>query len=134
MRDPKTSIQPAHHINFALHTSAGAGTPVDMARHEACLFTLPVFSVASANGTIQLQDSDDGVSFANVDGASFTEPVAAATAATRFVLVRDQDVRRYVRLGFNPNGGSLNFAASALLLNATQPPTAVTYSVDTSTI
>ena len=134
MRDPKTDLQPAHHINFAIHNGAVAGATVDMARHDYCLFSVAVFSIASANATIRLQHSDDNVSWSNVPGTAFSEPIDAAPATTRFLFVRERDVRRYVRVYVSPNGGFASLAVSSVMLNATQPPTGGTYAIDTSTL
>jgi hypothetical protein len=134
MKDPKTDIVPAHHLTFATYSSATAGVAVDMARHKFCLLSATVFRVATQIATIGLQDSDDGVTFATVVGSEFSEPIAADTAGTRFVYVRERDVRRYVRLAINPNGGTFSVAMTSLLMSAASPSAAATYSVDTSTL
>lgn len=71
---------------------------------------------------VQVQDSDDGVSYANV-GAAVT--IAGATAETSgMILIDHQKTRRYVRANVAP-GGSAQTSVNAVQFNELVTPDAV---------
>ncbi len=132
MKDPKTDATPLHAIDGGIFVATQTGETIDLARHDFVIFQMNIISVLTVAATFRLQDSADGTSFANVSGQNFTEPVNASTNDTRHIFVRERDVRRFVRIQMVPNGGTITFAGTCVLLNSTQPPTATTYSIDTS--
>ena len=129
--DRKEDIQALHILNGTLYATATASAAIDMARHDQCLIGLSITAVATATASFIVQDSADGVTWTNTS-YSFSEG-AGAVNTTRWIFVREQDVRRYIRVRVSPGAsGTATLSGAAVLLGSTQPPAATTFSIDTS--
>lgn len=129
--DRKEDIQPTHVLNGTLYAAATATSSIDMARFSQAVFFLSISAVATSTATFIVQDSGDGVTFTNT-AYTFTQ-AAGVVNDTKFIFIREEDVRRYVRVRVAPGAsGSVTLSACAIRIGATQPPPAVTYSIDTS--
>lgn len=127
--DRKLDIFPKHILNGTLYNTAAVSASIDMAKHDQAVLLLSITSVATSPCTFIVQDSADGTTFA---ATSYTFDEAVGTVNdTRFIFIRAQDVRRYVRLRLTP-GGSVTMSAAAIQLAANMPPEDVTWSIDTS--
>lgn len=86
----------------------------DLAPYSFAQIDVCMVSVTGAASDVFLQDSDDGVIFANVENATYEEAVATINANRR-IMIDKRDVRRYCRLRIVPNGGSFNAAVMVIL-------------------
>ncbi len=73
---------------------------------------LQVFSFAGTDATVKIQDSADGVTYADLAGAAFTQITSGTPQAQRLALTNTATVRRYLRASTTTAGGftSLVFA------------------------
>lgn len=131
MLDPKTNVNPLQIVHGGILSVQTDSEVIDFARFETAVV---VFNVVLATGTasVVVQDSDDGLSFADVSGTGFAVPGATANAEY-FLHLRGRDLRRYVRVRITP-GTNITCTATAVQVGATSPPDAVTWTVDSSTL
>lgn len=66
---------------------------------------LQVFSFAGTDATVKIQDSADGVTFADLAGAAFTQITTTSPQAQRLVVTNTATVRRYLRASTVTTGG-----------------------------
>jgi hypothetical protein len=127
--DGKSDLFGKHLLNGTLYSSATASSSLDMARFKVALVHLSISAVASDACVFIIQDSADNVTFTNTS-FQYSEPVAS-TNNTRFLLIREQDVRRYVRVRIAP-AGTITMSASATQVGTVRPAPITTFSIDTS--
>ena len=69
---------------------------------------LQVMAFTGTDATVTVQDSADGVTFANIASASFTQITSSSRQAQRLALSNTATVRRYLRVATTTVGGFTN--------------------------
>ena len=134
IKEIKSYATPFHLNQGGVYAAARNSSGLDIAPFSAGIVLFcSINQLATAPGTIRVQDSEDGVTYANTD-FSFVEPIGSPNT-TRYFFVHPNRVRRFIRVRFDGGGGVLTgMHVNALGFRKHNGVlTDVTYSIDTGT-
>lgn len=126
MRDLAHNIAVRSAIAPAVQAASVDGAVIDTFGFNSVAFAISTGDIAgSGSFTAKVQDSDDGVTFADAPADRLHGSVPAAFAASSTLKVGYVGYKRYVRLGIaKTSGTSIALGAIAILSDAAQSPVA----------
>lgn len=112
MKEPIQAVQVLDMIPAAVVTADGNGTGVDLKEYEGDVAFVMDAGAGSGDMTLdcKIQDSADNSSFADVTGGAFTQ--VTTSASVQKIVLKSDEIRRYVRAVKDVGGTSPSFALS----------------------
>lgn len=111
LRDLRASIAPAESIRAQSLTATANGTGVDLRGYDsaAILIAVGAFAGTTPTGTLQIQESDDNVTFTAVNAADLQGGALPAMDTTNDEQVLERGyigVKRYLRVALTAIAGA----------------------------